>query len=234
MRLAPRYLLIGNGRVAKHFQHYFSHLKIPFAVWRRGEPLKKLYDQAGLSSQILLLISDHAIEDFIKTYLSNIKGLCLHFSGSLISEQAFGAHPLMTFNKDLYNLNQYAEIPFVIDHDAPAFEQLLPGLPNPHVRLHKSLKAKYHALCVLSGNFSCLLWQKFFSSLENEFYISHEIGRPYFFQQMKNLIQDYKSALTGPLVRADKSTIEKNLNSLESDPFQEVYKSFVSCFSKIK
>lgn len=233
MNQAPRYLIIGSGRVAYHFQHYLSLLQLAYTVWQRKDSLTKLKQQAADATHILLLISDHAILDFTHQHLQNTNNSRIHFSGSLVTDQLWGAHPLMTFSNNLYDLKQYQSIPFIIDHDAPEFTQLLPGLPNPHKRLHKSLKAKYHAYCVLSGNFSCFLWQKFFSSLENEFNFPAAIAYPYFTQQMKNLMQNYKTALTGPLVRADQKTIAQNLSALEADPFQDVYKSFVACFEKI-
>ena len=66
----------------------------------------------------------------------------------------------------------------------------------------------------MSGNFSCLLWQKFFASLEHEFNLPPAIAFPYLIQQMNNLLHDPQAALTGPLVRNDKDTIEKNLAAL--------------------
>lgn len=234
MRQVPQYLLIGNGRVARHFQHYFSLLKLPFTTWHRRESHDKLRLFLSHASHILLLISDDAIEGFIAEHIKNSNSLCIHFSGSLISDHAYGAHPLTTFSEDLYDTDQYHAIPFILDEDAPAFELLLPGLPNQHARLPKSLKAKYHALCVLSGNFSCMLWQKLFSVFETEFHFPPSIAFPYLLQQTKNLISNNKTALTGPLVRNDVNTIEKNIAALHFDPFQEIYKSFISCYQQTK
>lgn len=234
MRQVPTYLIIGNGRVARHFQHYFALLQIPFHTWHRQESLATLYELSAQATHILLLISDGAIDAFAQEHLKDNQSILIHFSGSLVSEHVYGAHPLMSFNTGMYALAQYQAIPFILDHDAPDFASLLPGVMNQHVRLHTSLKAKYHALCVLSGNFSCLLWQKLFSSMENEFNIPHEIANAYLLQQTQNLLHDAKSALTGPLVRNDLATIEKNIASLEQDPFQEIYQSFVSCYQKIK
>ena len=149
MRQVPHYLIVGNGNVARHILHYFSLLNIPFNIWYRKESLEKLYQYINQSSHILLLISDHAIEDFIQQHLKNIKAMCIHFSGAHVSEKAYGAHPLMTFGSELYKLKDYQDIPFILDHTSPPFEKVLPGLPNHHVFLHKSSKAKYHALCVL-------------------------------------------------------------------------------------
>jgi len=234
MRQVPAYLLIGNGRVSRHFQHYFSLLQIPCEVWQREQPVNKLQEYIQQATHILILISDKAIEPFIQAHLQTSKALHIHFSGSLISDKAYGTHPLMTFSSELYSLEQYQAIPFIVDHDAPDFKTLLPGLANTHVRLNKSLKAKYHALCVLSGNFSCLLWQKLFTSFSEELHLPPAIAHPYLLQQTKNLLSNPVEALTGPLLRDDQQTIQKNLNALANDPFQAVYQSFVSCYQHMR
>ncbi|MFU8797430.1 MAG: DUF2520 domain-containing protein [Gammaproteobacteria bacterium] len=228
MRQVPYYLIIGNGRVAHHFQHYFSLLPLPFTTWHRQESLEDLAERIKSASHILLLIRDDAIENFIRLYLQNLS--IVHFSGSLVTPLAYGAHPLMTFNNRLYTLEHYQSIPFVLDHNAPAFENILPGLPNQHVRLDTALKAKYHALCVLSGNFSCLLWQKLFSSLEKEFKFPASIAHTFIQQQTQNLVDNYQTALTGPLPRNDLLTLEKNLLALNGDPFQQIYQAFITCY----
>jgi predicted short-subunit dehydrogenase-like oxidoreductase (DUF2520 family) len=233
MRQVPRYLLIGNGRVARHFQHYFSLLGLSFTAWHRSQPDTALTQQLHDATHVLILISDQQIETFIEQRLNHNQAMLIHFSGSLISQTAYGAHPLMTFSQALYSLEHYQKIPFVIDHDAPAFDRLLPGLPNVHVRLEKSLKEKYHALCVLSGNFSCLLWQKLLVSFEEEFHFPREMAHLYLQQQTNNVISNPKTALTGPLVRNDVTTIQKNLAALKGDPFEKVYESFVACYQQL-
>lgn len=232
MRQVPQYLIIGNGRVARHFCHYFSRLNISYTQWKRPEPLARLKELASAATHILILISDQAIEPFITEHLQGVKAVKVHFSGALVSQLAYGAHPLMTFNTGLYALDKYQSIPFVVDAAAPEFDTLLPGLSNAHVRLAPELKAKYHALCVLSGNFSCLLWQKFFSALESDLHLPPETGYAYLRQQTENLLADYASAFTGPLARGDKETIRKNLTALEGDPFQRIYQSFVDLKEK--
>ena len=234
MERVTNYLIIGNGRVARHFRRYFTLLGLDFSSWARGEAIDRLQVLAASASHILLLISDNAIEPFIQANLPGSSALKIHFSGALNSPLAYGAHPLTTFNNGEYALEKYKAIPFVLDADAPDFARLLPNLPNTHVRLDRELKAKYHALCVLSGNFSCILWQKFFTALEEELNFPAGIGQEYLKQQTENLLADYKSALTGPLARGDSVTLEKNLAALAGDPFQEIYKSFVEVYSQIK
>ncbi|MFH1158046.1 MAG: DUF2520 domain-containing protein [Pseudomonadota bacterium] len=234
MRQVPHYLIVGNGRMARHFRHYLSLLGISSSQWNRSEPTEKLGELACAATHILLLISDGAIDPFITEHLRDIAAVKVHFSGALFSEQAYGAHPLMTFNTGLYTLDKYKSIPFVVDASAPPFETLLPGIPNSHVRLAPELKAKYHAMCVLSGNFSCLLWQKFLTALEAEFHLPAETGHAYLRQQTENLLTDYASAFTGPLARGDAATIQKNFAALEGDPFQRIYRSFVEAYPLIK
>jgi 2-dehydropantoate 2-reductase len=156
----PAYLLIGNGRVARHVACYFDHLGLSCTQWHRGMPEETLAAQAAAASHILILIRDDAIADFAQFHLSGVSALKIHFSGALVAAGIHGAHPLMTFGPDLYAPEKYAAIPFVIEDDAPDFAALLPGLPNAHARIKKNDKAKYHALCAMAGNFSCLLWQK--------------------------------------------------------------------------
>lgn len=230
----PAYLLIGNGRLARHFGHYFALLNIPFSSWQRSDGQADLANKVSLASHILLLISDQAIEDFIANNLTKTSAFLIHVSGSHVSERAYGAHPLMSFsNNDLYTLTQYQNIPFILDEHAPSFQTLLPGLPNPHVTLARELKAKYHALCVLAGNFSCMLWQKLFLSFTTELQLPAETAHPYLQQLTQNLIADPQAALTGPLVRNDEKTITKNLAALANDPFQNIYKSFIACYKQI-
>lgn len=230
----PFYLLVGNGRVARHFRHYLELQGLRFGTWDRGEPAQSLNKYLKTASHILVLIRDDAIEDFIKEKLGETSASCVHFSGSLVTPLAFGAHPLMSFGEVLYDLGTYQSIPFILDDAAPDFSRLLPGLPNPYWRLDAALKPKYHALCVLSGNFSCLLWQKLCHSFKQELNLPPEFMVPYLQQITKNLVENPQTALTGPLVRHDVTTIEKNLAALEADPFRLVYESFVSCYEKLK
>ena len=230
MRQVPSYLLIGNGRVAKHFQAYFSQLSIHYDTWCRQQSEFLLQQALCEASHILLLIQDDAIAAFIKTHLKDYQGIVIHCSGSLVVEGAYGAHPLMTFSHELYARDVYESIPFIIDHNAPEFNLLLPQLPNQHQRLHHADKAKYHALCVMSGNFSCLLWQQFFEKIQTQFGWPMTLAYPYLRQQMQNLMAHPTKALTGPLVRRDHETMQRNIKALQGDPLQTLYLAFVDFY----
>jgi 2-dehydropantoate 2-reductase len=220
-------LIVGNGRMARHMARYRELLDLPFERWHRG-----MDGPLPAASHILLLISDAAIEPFIAQHLSGTQATVVHFSGALATNAAFGAHPLMTFGSDLYDLETYKSFCFVIDADAPDFSNLLPGLPNAHVRLAKEQKTKYHALCSMAGNFSCLLWQKFFDALQKDFNLPPETGQAFLKQQTANLLHDYKTALTGPLARGDMETVDKHMAALQGDNWQAVYRAFVDTYIK--
>lgn len=124
-------------------------------------------------------------------------------------------------------------MPFICDENSPAFNLLLPEINNPHFKIPENLKSFYHALCVLSGNFTVLLWQKFFSELEGKLHIPKEQAYPFLQQVVANLLSHPEKALTGPLVRKDYKTIEGHLAALKDDPFEGVYQAFLKPFEKI-
>lgn len=235
MRQVPHYLIIGNGRLARHLCHYFSHIyPHNYRQWHRAMPLASLPRETERATHILLAISDKAIDDFIGEHLQDTTAIKIHFSGSLVTPHASGAHPLMTFGPDLYPIETYRSIPFIVDDGAPDFADLLPGLTNPHMRIKPAQKAKYHALCVMAGNFSCILWQKLFSSLEEEFGIPAEAADMFLRQQTENLLSNRNGALTGPLARGDKETLRRNLDALTGDPFESIYEAFVAAWPRMQ
>jgi hypothetical protein len=228
-----KYLVIGSGQMASHFCHYLKLLNISHQQWaRNNNSADQLQEFISDASHILLLIKDSEIIKFYNQNANLNSKPCIHFSGSVVADNIFGAHPLMTFGKNLYLLKDYQKIPFILEDTCPDFHKILPGLPNKSFRIPKQLKGFYHALCVLSSNFSCILWQKFFSELQNTLHLPIEIAKPYLEQTTKNLLLQPEQALTGPLMRNDLETIEANLNALKNDPFCDVYKAMLKIFKR--
>lgn len=237
MRQVPcNYLVIGNGRLAKHICYYFDLLRIPYQQWFRQSPIS-LDSIIAPSTHVLLIISDSAIDSFIEQHsaLLGTKNI-VHFSGCHVSARAWSAHPLMTFPETLYTSEFYPTIPFIIEQEGPTFTELLPGLPNPHGAISQNNKAYYHSLCVMANNFTTILWQKLFGDFETKFSLPAVIAMPMLQKTAANLTQDYTTALTGPLKRGDTRTLEKNILALKSanDPFEHIFTAFSQLYNADK
>lgn len=224
------YGIIGDGRVATHFAHYFDLIETPYLQWSRKTSSLKNLNKLTSCDIILVLIKDDAIDSFLTEHPLLKKKRCVHFSGSLSSKNALGAHPLMTFGTDLYDLRTYERIPFILERGSLSFSELFPNLNNPSYYIDPEQKALYHALCVF-GNFTTLLWQKLFKDFETNFEIPRNAAIPYLEKVCENLSKQPFSALTGPLAREDLTVIQKNIQSLSQDPYQGVYQSFVKAYS---
>jgi hypothetical protein len=225
------YGIVGDGRMARHFRHFLQLLRTPCRQWsRRQEAQTSENAEATLGGcdVLLVLISDGAIEEWIRHEPWTHGRTLLHFSGSLITDLARGAHPLMTFGPGFYERSVYESIAWISELPEDEFRALFPMLRNPvHVILPEH-KPFYHALCVMAGNFSTLLWQKIFQEFEARLGIPREAVQPYLRQVFANLEAQPERALTGPLQRGDLGTIARNLAALEGDPFKSVYQAFVA------
>lgn len=226
----PTYGIIGQGRVATHLCHYFELKAIPFTQWHKQS--KETVEQHLANVDIILLaISDTAIDSFLKEHPQLQEKICLHFSGAHTSKLAWGFHPLMTFSTELYSLETYESILFVQEQHAPNFNSLFPILTNAFIKISEKDKAYYHAMCVMANNFTTLLWQKFFQEMKEKF-DAPEASMVLFLQQtMKNITSNPDKALTGPLARNDKETLQKNMDALTNDPYLAVYQSFVQSYN---
>jgi hypothetical protein len=224
--------VVGGGRLARHFLHYLQLLEIPACAWSRRAAQQDPVETLDGCGTVLLLISDDQILPFIDAWPGLQSKRLVHCSGSLATGQAEAAHPLMTFGPDLYDIDVYRQTPFILERGRTPFDELLPGLPNPWFTVARGDRPRYHALCVLAGNGSTLLWQKLFADFENRLGIPPSAAQPYLRQITANLVRDPRSALTGPLSRGDSDTILSNLAALDGDPFQVVYRALARTYEE--
>jgi predicted short-subunit dehydrogenase-like oxidoreductase (DUF2520 family) len=231
------YAIVGGGRLARHFSHYFQSLEIPHTRWARdgqcsfnsfelADAEQRLRETVGKADRVLLLVSDNAISALLKQYPFLHEKRLIHCSGALSFPGIAGAHPLMTFTDDLYELETYLSIPFAVEAGY-SFEDLFPGLPNSYFAINVEDKARYHAMCVMAGNFSQVLWKGISERFEQQLDLPAGSLHPYLKRVADNFIEVPKAALTGPLIRSDQQTIEKNIQSLDGDPLQDIYRAFV-------
>lgn len=237
--LMTHYAILGGGRLARHLRHYFSLLQQPCSGWAR-EPLSPLNSHTepdvtdrlratvAPATHVLLLVSDHAIEPLLIRYPFLREKTLIHCAGALSLPGIAGAHPLMSFAGDLYSLEQYRRIPFTLEHGY-CFSDLFPALPNPCHTIDPADKAKYHALCVMAGNFPQILWHAVAQRLAG-LGLPAESLAPYLEQVVCNFNAAPSSALTGPLSRGDQNTMRLNLAALENDSLQDLYRAFCNFY----
>ena len=224
MRQVPHYTIIGSGRLATHFATYFLALRLPFDQWSRKDPEHHLASACQTSTHILLLISDDAIENFFHTTLKPVlqDQTVVHCSALIDVSGVNFAHPLMTFGPDPYPLSSYQEIPFIISNEGPCLANLLPGLCNPSVRISPEMRSKYHAYCVMSGNFTSIIWSLIRQRMQQEIGIDPSLMHPYLQQTCTNIIKSDRP-LTGPFVRNDQKTIKQHQQCLKNTAWQTLY-----------
>jgi predicted short-subunit dehydrogenase-like oxidoreductase (DUF2520 family) len=234
------YAIVGGGRLARHFSQYFKFLEIPHTRWTRDrgslfntsefpDAELRLRETIGKADRVLLLVSDNAIGALLKQYPFLHEKQLIHCSGALSFPGIAGAHPLMTFADNLYALDTYLSVPFMVEA-GHSFVDLFPGLSNPNFAIGVEEKARYHAMCVMAGNFSQVLWKGVSDRFEQQLGLPAESLHPYLQQLAANFVKSPETALTGPLVRNDLQTVERNMNALAGDPMQGIYRAFVEYY----
>ena len=217
------YLIIGSGRLAKHWQCYLNTLNLSYDLWDRHQDPHLLKSKIHSATHVLICISDSAIESFYRKNLAGLDKVCVHFSGALQVDEILAAHPLMTFGPDIYPLEVYQKIHFVIS-DFQNLSEALPGWPNSFSVIPAQERALYHAWCVISGNFSQILFSAAAKQMQ-KWDIPEQAFANYMQQSLTNIAHN-SQALTGPLARKDLTSIEANLRALEDSPYRDLYLAF--------
>lgn len=233
------YGFVGDGRLSRHWRHYFSSLGIPWKLWsRRLARAECVSPHTALADceVILLAVADDAVQPVFD-------GLCAaglgdrrfaHFCGGRSFAGIFGTHPLMSFGDTLYEPRFYRGIPVfagaaAADPDPVArFRELFPQLPNPCFPLKAEDKAYYHALCALAGGMTAVLWREFFASMASRFDVPREALAAYPRRILENVLASADGALTGPVARGDTGTIQAHLDALDGSALGTVYRAFIS------
>ncbi|QEN04518.1 DUF2520 domain-containing protein [Thiospirochaeta perfilievii] len=225
-----RYGLVGNGLLANHLKKFLDLEGIEYLHWSRKENQENPWEILKECRIVLIVIKDSNIENFISQNPKLKEKTLVHFSGSITVDGTYGFHPLMTFGEDLYSLESYREIPFIGCETIEKFREIFPELKNCYYTIDKSQKELYHALCVIGGNFTTILWQKVIDGFTDDLKLPKKVLNPYLNQVCTNIMTDHVNALTGPIKRGDKLTIKKNISALKDRSWKRVYKMFNSIY----
>lgn len=225
-----KHLIIGSGRLARHLEFYFKSYPFELSLWnRKDHSHEELNHLSSLANWIWIVIRDDAIEDYANL-LSQYKQKLIHCSGALITDLASDAHFLSSFGSQLFDLNFYSSIPIVTSTKSLFKNYSELGLKNPIYLIAPSKKLTYHAACVLASPGSVCLWQFYFNEL-NKWGIPIEHSKALLESTNFNLIHDSKNALTGPWVRQDSETINKNLIGLSNFPEKKIMEAFIEHYN---
>lgn len=218
-----RHLIIGHGRLARHWQYYLTQLGLHVQSWsRRDNPTQNLLPQLLINSDYAwVLISDSSIEEFIQT--TPFKGQWLHCSGALMLPNTWDVHPLMSFSENLYDLELYKKIPLITSQP-----ESLPFLnsifKNPVRLISESQKPLYHSLCVLMGNGLQVLIKSCLSDI-SRLHLQPDDFLMLLQKSVENILVQGPHTQTGPWVREDHTTISHHLNSLKDSSLKDLYEA---------
>ena len=227
MRQVPlknkKYLVVGNGNMARHISSYFDLLDIPYHSWWRSSG-ENINNKLLSSEKVLVAISDDAIIKFTSSLLKKFpRKIFIHFSGLLSVPGVVSAHPLMTFSDKPYDLNTYLQIPFVTEKNQKPFREVFPELKNHSIDIESDFKPIYHTWCSIAGNFTTALWTVFFKRMQ-KLGINKDLCFPYMMGTINNLLNQ-QNPLTGPLVRRDLKTVNAQKKCLKNDSYYAVYEA---------
>lgn len=230
MRQVPqfKFLVIGNGRTARHISYYLQSMGHLISSWHyRSQSISELKLMSQNVDRILLLIRDSQIESFLEVnpYLKTLS--TIHFSGALHVDGISNVHPLISFSLDLFPLTFYETIPFAYFDPKISFVDIFPGALNPNFYIPLETKGLYHGLCVASGNLTVHLWQLVASQFQHNFSLDQKVLIPFLKSLNLNLELNWKEALTGPIARRDEKTLATNYYALQLTPLIEIFEAHV-------
>lgn len=232
MGQVPFDLIIGRGRLASHLSYFLSLAEHPYPIliWHREQSKQDLAELLSNARAIFLGINDDALADFIAELPESSKAV--HFSGARTFRKVLGAHPLMTFSTELYTKDVYEKIPFVVDQSKEKFAEFFPSLTNEVHEIEPEKKALYHAFCVLSGNFTTIMWSALAEEMKNRLDLPPRILNSFLTKTAENTLKNRFAALTGPLARGDKQVIETHLAVLKETPWHQLYKDLIQTYER--
>jgi predicted short-subunit dehydrogenase-like oxidoreductase (DUF2520 family) len=213
-----RLLVVGDGRLATHWLRYLSASSGGFSQvlhWARSRDSElDLSQRLNLVTHVFLAISDRALEPFLDQHAASLRGKAvLHASGALdlsaaaqrLQLSVHSTHPLFSFSHHDISTETYATIPLALDADGPPLDELWPGLRNPAIRIKRELRPLYHALCVLMGNGTVLLWEEGLRLAQADLELEPAAFLPYLESVGRNLAASLAggSADTRPTANSD-------------------------------
>lgn len=234
-----RYLMEHDVHVSGYYSRNFQSSKeaATFTNTKYYQSIEELVEE---SDTLFLTVPDSCIREVYSEMIQlDIRGKCLvHCSGALssrifssISERGArgcSIHPICAVSDKLTGYQDLSKAYFTIEGEpVEDFAELFRSMGNPVEEISAEQKEKYHAAAVFASNLTVGLYHTATELLKDcglsESFAANSL-RPLFMGNATNIVnKGAVEALTGPVERADKGTIEKQLAVL-TDPQREIYR----------
>ncbi|MBP1626863.1 MAG: oxidoreductase coenzyme F420-dependent [Holophagaceae bacterium] len=182
-----------------------------------GSRVSLVSREASPEGWILLAVPDAAIPE----QAARFPGRCVHMSGSLHLEGVPCAHPLTSFDGEAQD---WRGTPLGVSGPIPEImSQAFAELGFLPFELPPELKALYHACAVLTSGHAATLWLGADRLLrESGIQLPGEGLLPLARATLRNIQQKGAAGRTGPFVRQDTGTIERDALALP-EPWREIF-----------
>ncbi|MEZ5921669.1 MAG: Rossmann-like and DUF2520 domain-containing protein [Parvularculaceae bacterium] len=228
-----RLIIFGKGRVGSAFAVYASDLGHEVDAVSHAEAdgaEAALFRRIAHADLVAAAIPDGALAGFAARFGTAFQERpAIHFSGALIIPGMSSYHPLYSFPASPLPPAMTRRIAIAREDGARPFGEILPGAANPEFAVPSKDRALYHALAVLSGNFSAHLWNETAKIFAGEFPDAPAGTLNAYFQSLVDRFgESPEASMTGPLARRDGATVKANLEALSGAPHLEaLYRAFL-------
>lgn len=229
-----------------HVTGYYSrHIEssMEAAAFNGSKAFDNIYDVLSESDALFITVPDGMITsvyDELKKFELKGKYIC-HCSGAMSVQDAFpgiedaGAygysiHPLFPVSDKLKSYRELPDAFFCLEGDAKhigVWSELFDSLGVKNQIIGSDMKVRYHAACAISSNLVCALVKTSVDMLEScGFSKEGAIAAltPLVKSNIEHILADGPvKALTGPMERADKSTIEKHIKCFDNPVEKDLY-----------
>lgn len=237
--------LIGTGNVSWHLNRIFTIAKgvtVNAILSSRGDLLSKGIQ--NISSKVesniyIIAVSDDAISSVSQEF-KEINNLIVHTSGAVAIEALSPIkrrgvfYPLQTFSKE--REVDFESIPICIEaekkEDLKLLKKLAREVTSAVYQINSEQRKSLHLAAVFVNNFTNHLYQ-IGNELCKQNNLPFEILEPLIAETARKITSLAPiDSQTGPARRADKETIEKQVDQLELTNHKEIYKTITDSILK--
>ena len=234
-----RYFTEHNVCVSGYYSRNLNSSK-EAAAFTKTKYYEQLTEIIEESDTLFLTVPDGSIREVYSEIIqSDIEGKCLvHCSGAMSSmifsgigqkgARGCSVHPICAVSDKLTGYQDLSKAYFTIEgKDVADVEELIRSCGNVVEAISAEDKVKYHAAAVCASNLVAGLYDLAAGLLKDcglsESFAGHAL-QPLFMGNAENVVSvGAVRALTGPVERADITTVEKHLVALEGEE-REIYR----------